>query len=147
MLHHFDPISSSDHGRGTGWSRRYRQDGNYKGFGPGTWNNGVRVQLLRADGLQVRREYLQRVGSVRSVGVFRRVQPHLSRSPFCRSCSGQIHSGSGLTSGIRSRNGMGFFGIIFPIFILKKSKTENLNISRFCGVGRDFFVYPASFFD
>ena len=35
------------------------------------------------------------------------------------------------------------FSGIYP----KNSKTENLNISRFCGIERDFFVYPASFFD
>ena len=60
MLHHTDPVPALDHEWSTCWASWDRQDGDHQGSGKGTGDDGVRVQLLRANGLQGRR----RVGGV-----------------------------------------------------------------------------------
>ena len=79
MLHHSDAIAALDHGRGAGGSGGNWQDGDYQGPGQGSGHHGVRVQLLRADGLQVLWQHLQGTRPSRRLGLFRRVQPHLRR--------------------------------------------------------------------
>lgn len=41
----------------------------------------------------VYRQHLQRLGAVRIMGMFRRVQPYLGRSSVSRRCPGQMHPG------------------------------------------------------
>ena len=59
-----------------------------------TWHHGLRLQLLRADGLQVGGQHLQGSGAVGRLGLLRRVQPHRDRSALSRRRAGQVHSGT-----------------------------------------------------
>ena len=53
VLHHSDPIAPPDHGRSTFWSRWHGQDWNDKGPREGDRDDGLCLQLLRANGLSV----------------------------------------------------------------------------------------------
>lgn len=52
VLHHADPVSASDHERGTRWSSWNWKNGNNEGSRSSARNHGLRFQLLRTDGLQ-----------------------------------------------------------------------------------------------
>ena len=54
VLHHPHTVTPPHHEWGTSWSRRDREDWNNKGPGQSPGSDGVRVQLLWADGLQGR---------------------------------------------------------------------------------------------
>ena len=59
MLHHVDAVLASGDGRSSGRTRRNRKDGDDEGSRTRSGNDGLRLQLLRTDGLQVLRQHLQ----------------------------------------------------------------------------------------
>uniref|UniRef100_A0A8D8BM52 (northern house mosquito) hypothetical protein n=1 Tax=Culex pipiens TaxID=7175 RepID=A0A8D8BM52_CULPI len=93
MLHYANAVPASGHGWRSRWTGRYGQNGNHQRFGPCPRHHGVRVQLQRADGLQILRKYIQRTGPDRCLGLLRRVQPHLRRGAVRRCGTGQIRAG------------------------------------------------------
>lgn len=52
MLHHTDSVAPPDHERSPSWSSRHGENRNHQGPGQSAGHHGVRLQLLRADGLQ-----------------------------------------------------------------------------------------------
>ena len=107
VLYTFLAVPAPDYGRsapGPGWDG---QDWDHQGSRQGDRHDGivtvtvhctdctilatgVRVQLLRADGLQELREHLQRPESDRGLGLLWRVQQDHSRSPVRHCCAGKL---------------------------------------------------------
>lgn len=54
VLHHPDTVPPPLHGGSPRWPCRHRENRDHQGPGPGRGYHGLRVQLLRADGLQGR---------------------------------------------------------------------------------------------
>lgn len=52
VLHHFNSITSSDHERRSCWPSWNRENGNHQRPWPCPGHDGLRIQLLRANGLQ-----------------------------------------------------------------------------------------------
>ena len=59
LLHHTDAISTFDHEWGPRRTCWHGQNRNHEGPGASLGHHGIRVQLLRTDGLQVNWKYLQ----------------------------------------------------------------------------------------
>ena len=70
MLHNSHTIIAPEHGGRTCWAGWNRENRDYERLGKSSWNYGVRVQLLGANGLQIMRKYLQGFGADWRLGVF-----------------------------------------------------------------------------